>query len=196
MKARLQRLPSPALPIAIVALVLSSAGGATALTMISGKQIRDGSITGADVKNHSLTARDFRGSISAGSQTVNPGAPGEGGRDGANGTAGASGAAGSNGKDAFGTLDYNVATFTAPVDDTSTGHVDCPAGLHALGGGAESPESARVLPGDFAILDSYPAARGGTAPGNEGWAVVVSNSGDGDVAVHVRVVCAPAGTVR
>lgn len=57
--------PSASMIVAMVALFVALAGGATAATvkMITGAQIRNGSITGADIKNKSLTPADFTGSI-------------------------------------------------------------------------------------------------------------------------------------
>jgi hypothetical protein len=52
-------LPSPAMVVAIAALVMSLGGSAYAL-VITGKQIRNGSVTGKDVRNRSLTGRDVR----------------------------------------------------------------------------------------------------------------------------------------
>jgi hypothetical protein len=49
----------------VVALVacLACAGTATAATLITGKQVKDGSLTGKDVKDRSLTSHDFKGSL-------------------------------------------------------------------------------------------------------------------------------------
>jgi hypothetical protein len=52
-------LPSPAMVVAIVALVMSLGGSAYAL-VVTGKQIRNGSVTGKDIRNRSLTGRDIR----------------------------------------------------------------------------------------------------------------------------------------
>ena len=52
-------LPSPAMVVAITALVMSLGGSAYAL-VITGKQIRNGSVTAKDVRNRSLTGTDVR----------------------------------------------------------------------------------------------------------------------------------------
>jgi hypothetical protein len=52
-------LPSPAMVVAVVALVLSLSGGAYAL-VITGKSIKNGSVTTKDIRNHSLTGSDIR----------------------------------------------------------------------------------------------------------------------------------------
>src|SRR4051812_45095271 len=52
------RRPSPALVVAVVACVIACAGSATAATLITGAQIRNGSLTSADVRDHALRGRD------------------------------------------------------------------------------------------------------------------------------------------
>jgi hypothetical protein len=55
-------MPRPTLPVialAAGALLLGSAGGATAGALVTGAQIKDGSITGIDVKDRSLATRDL-----------------------------------------------------------------------------------------------------------------------------------------
>jgi len=56
------RRPSPATAIALVALVLSMAGTATAAKVLitSSAQIKNGAVTSADVKNATLSARDLK----------------------------------------------------------------------------------------------------------------------------------------
>lgn len=50
---------SPAMVVALLALMLGTVGGAVAGTLITGAQVKDGSLTGADVKNRSLGAVDL-----------------------------------------------------------------------------------------------------------------------------------------
>jgi len=52
-------LPSPAMVVAVIALVMSLGGSAYAL-VITGKSIRNGSITAADIRNHTLTGSDVK----------------------------------------------------------------------------------------------------------------------------------------
>jgi hypothetical protein len=52
-------LPSPAMVVALVALVMSLGGSAYAL-VVTGSQIRNGSVTGKDIRNRSLTGKDVR----------------------------------------------------------------------------------------------------------------------------------------
>jgi hypothetical protein len=53
-------LPSPAMVVAVVALVMSLGGSAYAL-VVTGKQIRNNSVTAKDIRNRSLTGSDVRG---------------------------------------------------------------------------------------------------------------------------------------
>ena len=83
---------SPSMAVAMLALFVALGGTAVATTsaLITGNQIKNGSITGLDVKNRSLTPRDFRGSVRG-----TRGLRGLTGAQGAPGAAGASGAPGS-----------------------------------------------------------------------------------------------------
>lgn len=102
MRRRL-RLPSPAMAVALVALVAALGGTSyAAITVTSsnvrnnsltGTDIRNSTITGADVKNRSLTPADFKGALPAGAQ----GAAGPQGATGAQGPKGDAGAAGAKG---------------------------------------------------------------------------------------------------
>jgi hypothetical protein len=60
------RRPSPALVISIVALVAACAGSAVAATVITGKQIRNGTIQGVDIKNSTIQS----GKLSKGIQNI------------------------------------------------------------------------------------------------------------------------------
>lgn len=51
---------NPSLIVSIVAVVIASAGSATAATVITGKQIRNGSVTGRDIKNRSISRADLK----------------------------------------------------------------------------------------------------------------------------------------
>lgn len=61
--------PSAAMVVALIALFAATAGTATAAKLITGKMIKNSSITSADVKNSSLLSADFKpGQIPAGAQ--------------------------------------------------------------------------------------------------------------------------------
>src|SRR4051794_94524 len=53
-------LPSPAMVVAVVALVVSLSGAAFAAFVITGKKIKNGTVTGRDIRNHSLSGTDVR----------------------------------------------------------------------------------------------------------------------------------------
>ncbi len=59
--SRRLRLPSPALVVASLALLVAAAGTGTAATILitSSSQVKDGSLTGADIKNKSLGTADL-----------------------------------------------------------------------------------------------------------------------------------------
>lgn len=49
--------------IAFLAALLVTAGTAGAASLITGKDVKNGSLTGKDVKNRSITSRDIRGPV-------------------------------------------------------------------------------------------------------------------------------------
>ena len=55
-----RRRPSPALVIALIALFVAGAGSATAARLISGRSIKNNSVTGRDIRNGSLGTGDVR----------------------------------------------------------------------------------------------------------------------------------------
>lgn len=90
MNARKSLRPSPAMIVAVVALVVACTGSAVAGSLITGKQIAKSTITGKNIKNGSITVSD----ISKKSQAY---LRGQNGADGAAGAAGANGADGTPG---------------------------------------------------------------------------------------------------
>jgi hypothetical protein len=94
---RIRLNTSPAMVVAIFALIAACAGSATAATLISGKQIKDGTITGKDVKDRSISAIDLTGVSIGGAGAGQPGASGAQGPAGPAGPAGPKGDAGAQG---------------------------------------------------------------------------------------------------
>ena len=92
---------SPATVIALLALFVSLTGTATAITIITGRNVKDGSLTGQDVKDRSLTRSD----LSIGTLTRGPAGPagpaGEPGENGLRGPQGIEGVAGTDPWDAI-----------------------------------------------------------------------------------------------
>ena len=85
-----KRRPSASLGLALIAVILACAGSATAASVITGKQIRDGSVTGEDIRDGSIGQRDLAAAVrNTARATSGPagaagpaGAPGRDGRDG------------------------------------------------------------------------------------------------------------------
>ena len=73
-------LPSPAMVVAVVALIVSLSGSAYAAFVITGKNIKNGTVTTRDIRNHSLRGSDVRhdsiggGSIKESTLATVPGA--------------------------------------------------------------------------------------------------------------------------
>jgi hypothetical protein len=107
-----------AVAISIVALLLAMAAGATAKTLITGKDIKNGTVTGKDIKNGSLQKAD----LSAAAQEA---------LHGAKGAAGAKGTPGVSGYEAFTVLSDGIAAGSDGVSQRAT----CPTGKVAVGGG-------------------------------------------------------------
>lgn len=112
-------------------VAVASATGAVAATMITGKQIKNGTVTGADIKNGSLTGKDVRnGSITAADLAPSAriaGPRGPAGPKGGTGPAGPPGAAAS----------AKLSTFTMPGVANGVGRTaTCPAGSVVTGGSA------------------------------------------------------------
>jgi hypothetical protein len=75
-KSRLR--PSPALIVALVALVMACAGSATAASLITGKQIKKNTVTSKQIKNRTLRTKDLHTSAAKTLEGPkgDPGAPG------------------------------------------------------------------------------------------------------------------------
>jgi Collagen triple helix repeat (20 copies) len=105
----LRSLLPPMVVLALVALVVTAPGststaasgcpgGALHCPTFNGTDIINGTLTGSDVKDHSLTAKDFKGSVRGPrGKTGPPGAQGAAGPPGATGPAGPAGANGAQG---------------------------------------------------------------------------------------------------
>ena len=95
---RLRASTPLAILVAVMATLLVSGGAfATASKLITGKQIRNHSITGVDVKNRSLGAKAFKKGVLKRGKVGPAGAAGANGRDGAAGAQGERGPAGETG---------------------------------------------------------------------------------------------------
>src|SRR3954451_3992988 len=88
MKPKMRR-PSATAVIALIALVAAIGGGtATARSLISSRDVRNGSLTGVDIKDHTITARDLSRSLTGKRSSAVKGDKGDDGAAGADGAAG------------------------------------------------------------------------------------------------------------
>jgi hypothetical protein len=102
--------------ISLLALFLALGGTSYAALKISGKDVRDGSLTGKDIKRGSVPLDRLSGQPPAG-PTGPAGAAGAPGVPGAPGADGAPGAQGAPGKDASGGLTPGQLAVTTPPDE-------------------------------------------------------------------------------
>jgi hypothetical protein len=166
--------PSPAVFVAIVALVVASTGSAVGASLITGKQIRNGSITGADIRNHSITSADIRNHTIAGadirSHTISRrNVKGSLGAPGATGPAGPPGPAGPRAQ----LLQARVkATLNIPSGQSNQAVVVCPAGMNVVGGGFQTNNTHGGL---TLASDSFGSANT--------WTVQYDNTAGSDTAV-------------
>jgi Collagen triple helix repeat (20 copies) len=133
MFSRIQpRRPSAALVVAMAAFVMSVTGTATAASLITSAQIKDGSVRSSDVRDRSLSERDLspkaRNALRGKQGPAGPQGPqGEQGQQGPQGAAGQDGQQGPQG--APGLSGFEVVTSSsAPTNAGKTRSVDCPAG--------------------------------------------------------------------
>ena len=171
-KSRLGRLASPGPMLGLLALCVALSGTALAHGLINSADVVNNSLKGIDVKNKSLTKKDFRGSVR--------------GPRGLRGPRGATGAAGAT----------NVVTRTGTPAPVSAGGnfaivtANCNAGERATGGGLRVNEfhGLPITGGEGFMNESHPLPDGaGTTP--TGWE---SQYTSGATAVNVTpyVICA------
>jgi hypothetical protein len=191
MKRLLSFRPSPGLAVAIAAVVLASVGSATAARLITGKQIKDGSITSRDVKNGSLTKADFKsGQLGVGPQGPQ-GQPGGPGPEGAPGDDGDDGTDGEDGEDGFARLahEQSIQTFGDGVADVADAECATSDGWYPTGGSAWAIDHATGSTDHPEVI---------TAQGIEldddgtpiGYFASVDNTDSGEVDVVVDAMCA------
>ena len=109
----------------------------SAATLITGKQVKNGTITGKDVKNHSLTKKDFKGSV-RGPQGIQ-------GPQGLQGIQGLKGDKGDTGTP--GATSVKVRTASKSISGTST-RSTCSArraSVRSAAGGEAYPRAARLI---------------------------------------------------
>jgi hypothetical protein len=107
----------------VAALIIGTAGGAQAHSYITGSDIRNGTVTGADIKDRSLGVVDLSPQARAAlhGATGAKGATGATGAKGATGATGTAGTDGVDGKDGLTGAYYSVAFYD--VGDTNAGAI-------------------------------------------------------------------------
>ena len=175
--------PSPAMVIALIALfvALGGTGYAAATGSIDSREIKNSSIQGTDVKDKSLTPKDFQGSIRG--PAGRDGATGATGAPGLAGATGPSGAKGDKGDDgdtgpagATNVVTRTGTQFAVTRNGFASGTATCNAGERATGGGV-SADTNVFFP---QVTESLPV--GSTPP--TGWKVTVG--------LHDQATTAPA----
>jgi hypothetical protein len=169
---RLLLRPGGSHAIAVMALFVALGTSAYASTLISGKDVRDASLTGRDIRAASLTGREIRngslthddfraGGLRAGAPGPK-GAPGPGDPKGDTGAAGPAGAPGA------------TSVVVRYTDDSGTGQIDgvasCHSGERAVGGGFDAAGNGGYL---TTYRDGpYPPTNGAVPTG---WTVTVGS---------------------
>ena len=187
---RTRRLPSPATVLASIAVFAVLAGSATAATsLISGKDIKKGSITGKQIKNKSLSIKELskgavkklRGATGPRGEIGPRGERGEKGETGARGPAGI--VAPLYGEDASENIGDGQAknVITIPVATTGTYVINAKANLLAIQAAVEvecnieaGGDSVDFIQWDAPLADSRsPVSLQAVAPAAAGQTIVL-----------------------
>lgn len=130
---RTRRLSAPAaVGLFAAGLLLSGATGAFAATVITGANVKDESLTGKDVKNGSLGLTEFSAGAKSGLKGAT-GATGATGPAGPAGPAGPQGAAGAQGASGISAYELVTKSQAVAANTVSSLNVACPAGKKVLG---------------------------------------------------------------
>ncbi len=161
--------------LGVIALVVAMSGSAVAASKITSAQIKDGTITGNDIKNRAITPAKLSASAMQGMR--GPAGPG-----GPAGPAGAAGPQGPAGPSATSKLTRVQETYTSPASDFAGGAATCPAGSRIVSGGYLHDVS-----GAGEVF-----ANGGAQDGTS-WIVGAFNYGDTAGTLTVFAYCSQAG---
>jgi hypothetical protein len=218
---------SPSTAIAALALLVALGGtGYAAAILPAGSvgttQLKNGAVVSSKVKDGSLRAADFGGSLPEGpaGPAGLPGAAGAagpagpagpagaqgqqgpqgpagpagpaGGPEGPQGPAGPAGPAGPTGPAGVSSLTYVASEVTGSATSQDGGEAVCPAGLHVLGGGVYSEGDA----GEQAVNSSFPSdGKGDGQEGTTAWTAYVDNLTAGPLGFTVYAICGQADSV-
>jgi Collagen triple helix repeat (20 copies) len=175
-------VPTPSLAVSVAALVVAMGGTGYAAGKLSGSIIKPGTITGRQIKSHSLTAGKLsktavaalHGATGATGATGPAGPVGPAGPAGARGPAGPAGPAGVSGITEVHTqaIDLQPGTQNAAA-------VQCPAGSLVTGGGVSLASSSTQVN----VNSSYPISA-------DAWRADVNNASIGVTTFTVYAICA------
>jgi len=158
--------------VAVATLLLGFASSATAAVIVTGKQIKDNTITTKDLKDESLRGIDFQDESLTqddfGQQVEGPQGPkGDQGPPGQPGTAG---------------LVYQIEPQAIPKGTTKTWGALCPAGTRVISGGGSAATTGIALLVENAPLDDA----------GSGWWVGMRNKTDATVTGYAWALCVRA----
>jgi hypothetical protein len=193
-RRRLLRLPSPAVVIAMIALLVALGGTAYGVSAKhypywTGVDIVDHSLTGIDIQNGSLGPVV----LSSRARKALKGNLGPAGPQGPQGNPGVNGQPGPKGDPGPINLYYKYGTI---VNQTTAFHQDvgtasCGAGTYAVGGGVFSTGTYNTQH----VNSSYPTFAS-SAVAATGWGAYVDNvSSSTSLQFQVYVICSPAASV-
>jgi hypothetical protein len=193
-RRRLLRLPSPAIVIAMIALLVAMGG--TAYGVSASKPAHYPEFNGVDIIDHTLSGVDIKNGslgpvvLSSRARKALKGNLGPAGPQGPQGTQGVQGPAGAAGPPGLSRLIYRA---RGPLVNTRNSleyaYVLCDSGYYAVGGGANTDSVAQV------VNASYPGDSTATAS-SAGWVTWVFNtSTTAEHNVTAYVICAPAASV-
>lgn len=166
------RRTAPTLALLSAVLVVGASGGAVAGAMITGAQIKNGTVTTLDVKDGNLKAKD----LSAAARSSLKGLQGDPGADGVQGPQGVPGPQGDPGPSTIPGYELLFQDEAVTANNAASLEVSCPAGKKVLG------TSAFWVTSSIAVqaVTSFDGAKGtGFTPG----------IGTNDT-LRVRIVCA------
>jgi hypothetical protein len=179
--------------VAYLALFAALGGSAYAAVTVTGRNIKDGTITSKDVKNRTLGTNKLsttamsslagqRGPAGPQGETGATGAkgePGPAGPKGETGPAGPQGASGPAGPSGVSGWEYRVSEGVyLPSGVSNPTQANCPVGKKALGGGASATYA------NAYVIDSAPTDDG------TGWVVRSRNTSPVPATVYAWVICA------
>jgi hypothetical protein len=171
--------------VAVVALLAALAGGAVGATLVTGEQIKDGSITGKDVKNGSLQLNDLSKLARTSLRAVGvAGQAGPAGPQGPQGPTGPQGPAGLRGSAGVVGAYVRVGEPAHRGSTFATAVVSCDPGDIATGGGYAPNLS-------FPVANSTPTIDVEGVP--HGWQVDATAPSNPLLTFFAYVVCLDTG---